>query len=200
MRLVVATQNAGKIRELRQLLAGLPVTLVSAEEAKLPDVEETGSTFEANALLKARSAAERTGCAALGEDSGIEVDALGGEPGIYSSRFAGPDANDEDRNRLLMERLSGTPETERTCRYRSAVALVLPDGREWVCEGRCEGRIGVEPRGENGFGYDPIFYLPDRGRTMAELPPEEKNAISHRGRALAAMRALLEEVASETPG
>ena len=192
MRLIVATQNEGKLRELRSLLNGLPVEIVSAAEAGLPDVEETGRTFEANALLKARAARDATGALSLGEDSGIEVDALGGEPGVFSHRFAGPDATDEDRNRVLIERLEGVPDERRTCRYRSVVALALPDGREFTCEGRCEGRIGYEHRGANGFGFDPIFVLPDRGCTMAELPPDEKNRISHRGRAFEALRETLE--------
>jgi XTP/dITP diphosphohydrolase len=200
MRLVVATHNPGKIRELNQLLANLPVQLISADEASVPDVEETGTTFEENALLKARAAREHSGEASLGEDSGIEVDALNGEPGIYSSRFAGPDADDDDRNRILMERLEGVPDERRSCRYRSAVALVLPDGREFVCEGRCEGRIGYSPRGENGFGYDPIFYLPERDQMMAELPPEEKNEISHRGRALRELKVTLTRLLQDSTG
>jgi XTP/dITP diphosphohydrolase len=194
MKLVVATHNPGKLRELRQMLADLPVDLVSAGEAGLAEVEETGLTFEDNARLKAQAAVEQTRCAALGEDSGIEVDALGGEPGVYSSRFAGPDATDEDRNQVLMERMEGVPDAERTCRYRSVVVLALPDGREFVCEGSCEGRIGREERGNHGFGYDPIFELPERGCTMAELAPEEKNAISHRGKALQQLQATLQEM------
>jgi XTP/dITP diphosphohydrolase len=173
------------------LLADLPVEVVSAGEAGLPEVEETGTTFEENARLKARDALGHTGCASLGEDSGIEVDALDGAPGIYSSRFAGPDATDEDRNRLLMEKLADTPDGERTCRYRSAVVLVLPDGREFVCEGVCEGRVAREPRGSHGFGYDPIFLLSDRDVTTAEVSPEEKNRISHRGKALRQLREVL---------
>lgn len=191
MRLVVASRNAGKLRELNQLLSGLPVELVSAEAAGLPDVEETGFTFEENARLKARAALAFTGLLSLGEDSGIEVDALGGEPGVYSSRFAGPGASDDDRNRILMEKLNGVPDAGRTCRYRSAIVLAWPDGMEEVCEGRCEGRIAHIPSGSNGFGYDPIFYLPERGCTMAEIPPDEKNRISHRARALAGLRDVL---------
>jgi XTP/dITP diphosphohydrolase len=194
MRLIVATRNPGKIRELDRLLKGLPVEIVSAEAAGLPDVEETGTTFEENARLKAQSALRHTGETSLGEDSGIEVDALDGEPGVYSARFAGPDATDDDRNAELMRRLDGVPDTQRTCRYRSVVVVAFPDGREAVCEGSCEGRIGDEPRGANGFGYDPIFYLPERGLTMAELSPEEKNRISHRGRALAQLRQTLVEI------
>ena len=194
MKLVVATHNPGKLRELRQLLDGLPVEGVAAGDAGLPDVEETGTTFEENARLKAQAALHRTHEASLGEDSGIEVDALGGEPGVYSSRFAGPNATDDDRNRILMERLDGVPDEARTCRYRSVVVLALPDGREFVCEGSCEGRIGHAPRGRNGFGYDPIFELPDRGCTMAELSPEEKNAISHRGKALEGLKKTLKEL------
>ncbi len=202
MRLIAATYNAGKLRELRQLLAGLPLEVVSAADAHLPDVEETGATFVENARLKAASAVEHSGEAALGEDSGIEVDALGGEPGVYSSRFAGSDASEDDRNALLMARLDGVPPECRTCRYRSVAVLRLPDGREWVCEGACEGRIGTRgetPRGGNGFGYDPIVLLPDGSHTMAELSPEEKNAISHRGQALRQIRQILEDLTSASP-
>jgi XTP/dITP diphosphohydrolase len=194
MKLVVATRNPGKIRELNRMLEGLPVEVVSAEAAGLPEVEETGATFEENARLKAQSALQYTGEASLGEDSGIEVDALGGEPSVYSARFAGPDATDEDRNAEFMRRLDGVPDERRTCRYRSVVVLAFLDGREIVCEGSCEGRIGYEPRGSNGFGYDPIFYLPDHGLMMAELAPDEKNRISHRGRALEQLRGALGEL------
>ncbi|MBW3622125.1 MAG: XTP/dITP diphosphatase [Armatimonadetes bacterium] len=200
MRLITATHNTGKLRELRQLLAALPVEVVSAHEAGLPEVEETGTTFVENARLKAHAALRHTGCASLGEDSGIEVDALDGEPGVYSSRFAGPDATDEDRNIVLMQRLSGVPDEARACRYRSVVVLALPDGREFVREGTCEGRIAREPRGQNGFGYDPIFYLPDRGRTMAELSPEEKNRISHRGKALNGLKELISSLVGPGEG
>lgn len=194
MKLVVATHNPGKLRELRQMLADLPVEVVSAGEAGLPEVEETGTTFEENARLKARAALRHTRQASLGEDSGIEVDALGGAPGVYSNRFAGPNTTEEDRNRVLMERLEGVPDERRTCRYRSVIVLALPDGREFVCDGTCEGWIGREPQGSNGFGYDPIFRLPDRASTMAEITPEEKNKISHRGKALAQLRTVIEAV------
>ena len=191
MDMVVATRNAGKMRDLRELLSGLPIRLLSVDEAGLDEVEETGDTYVANARLKARAALAQTGKPSLGEDSGIEIDALGGEPGLHSARFAGPDASDDDRNDLVRERLADVPPEGRTCRYRCAVVVALPDG-EIVSEGVCEGRISTDPRGANGFGYDPIVLLPDRDLTMAELTHEEKNALSHRGKALAVLRSRLE--------
>lgn len=188
--LIVATQNAGKIRELGELLANLRVELRAA--AGMPAVEETGSTFTENAALKARAAAAHFGLWALADDSGLEVDALDGEPGVRSARYGTPDVTtDAGRNALLLERLRGVPAARRTARFRAAIALAAPDGRLWVREGACEGRIAHAPRGERGFGYDPVFYLPERGLTMAELSPDEKNAISHRARAMHRIREVI---------
>jgi XTP/dITP diphosphohydrolase len=194
-RIIVATANPGKLAEIRSALDEPGWEFVTAADlgAAPLDVEETGETFEQNALLKARAYHEAFGLAALADDSGLEVDALGGAPGVYSSRYAGPDATDAENNARLLRELSGVPEERRTARFRCTMVLVDEDGRETVATGTCEGRIGFEARGDGGFGYDPLFW-PDAalGRTMAELGMAEKNAISHRGAALRAMRALLE--------
>lgn len=186
--LVVASSNQGKLREVRALLEGLDVEVVPADQKALEGIEETGATFAENALIKARTVAERTGRAALADDSGLEVDALNGAPGVLSSRFA---PTDEERNRKLLDLLRHVPDEKRTARFRCAVAIVTPEGAAEVREGTCEGTIAQEPRGCNGFGYDPVFLVPHLGRTFAELPPDEKNAISHRGQALRAAREVL---------
>ena len=182
--IVAATRNAGKLRELHQLVADLPVVVLSAEDVNLPDVDETGATFEENAVKKAVNAARITGRISLGEDSGLEVDALGGKPGVYSSRFAGPKATDEDRNRLILEQLAGVPWEKRTARYRAVVAVATPDGRVEISHGVCEGIIAEQPDGTNGFGYDPIFFYPPFGCTFGRATPDMKNSVSHRGQAL----------------
>jgi XTP/dITP diphosphohydrolase len=193
LKLVIATKNPGKVREFRQLLGDVPLELSGAEE--MPEVEETGATFAENAELKARAAAEWSGCWSLADDSGLEVDALNGAPGVHSNRFAGEGTTEADRNRRLLELLRDVPPQERTARYRAVIAVAAPDGKVWLYEGACEGRIVEEARGEHGFGYDPHFYLPEYARTMAELGPALKNRISHRGRALAGARPLLERLA-----
>jgi XTP/dITP diphosphohydrolase len=194
VRLLIATRNPGKFRELEAILGGLRLEL--ATDPCLPEVAETGATFGENAALKARAAADHGGCWALADDSGLEVDALNGEPGVGSARYGAPAVNsDAGRNALLLERLRGVPEERRTARFRAAVAIAAPDGRVWAREGACEGVIGFEPRGQGGFGYDPLFYLPHLGKTMAELDPAAKNRISHRARALAAAREVLEVAA-----
>ena len=189
---VIASTNPGKIAEVRQILEKVPLRLLSRDEVGgWPEVEETGSTFLANALLKARAVAGFTGRAALADDSGIEVDALDGAPGIRSARFAGPDATDEQNNRRLVAALDGLAPEERTARYRCVVVVVTPEGEEIAGVGSCEGRIALEPRGSGGFGYDPWFVPEGESRTMAELSAEEKHAISHRGKAL---RGLAEQL------
>lgn len=193
MELLFATRNAHKVDEVRALLAGTGVTVRSLDEVGLElDPPETGDTFEANALEKARFVHRHTGRACVADDSGLEVDALGGAPGVRSRRFS-PEATDGANNRLLLERLRGV--TDRRARFRCVLALVA-DGVERTVDGRCEGRIAEHPRGAHGFGYDPIF-LPDEapGRTMAELTLEEKNAISHRSRAFGQLPALVRELA-----
>jgi XTP/dITP diphosphohydrolase len=182
---VIASTNPGKIAEVRQIMAGLPIVLLTSDDVGgWPEIEETGDTYLANALLKARAVAAVTGRAALADDSGIEVDALDGAPGVRSARFSGERASDEDNNAKLIESLDGVPSERRGARYRCVAVLVTPDGEEIAGIGSCEGQIGFEPRGTGGFGYDPWF-IPERGsRTMAELTAEEKHAISHRGKAL----------------
>jgi len=195
--LVLATRNAKKVKELTALLAPIAIEVRVLSLLDFPDVPETpetGATFAENAELKARAAALATGRIALADDSGLEVDALGSRPGIYSNRFAGPGAADRDKYMRVLELLKGIPDKDRTARFRAAVAVATPDGKADVVEGTCEGRIAREPKGEGGFGYDPIFYLPELGRTMAELSPDEKNRISHRGKALRAAKQLLAEM------
>lgn len=201
MKLLVATHNQGKVREYRNLLANLDVevTFLDAEGIDVA-VEETGATFEENARLKAQAYAKATGLLTWADDSGLEVDALGGEPGVRSARYGAPQAlNDQDRYRLLLSRLVQVPDAERSARFRCVVAIAQPDGQTRVTEGVCEGRIAWKPRGEHGFGYDPVFLVAETGyrHTMAELDPSVKNRISHRGRAAEAARALLAELLSE---
>lgn len=189
-RIIFATGNAGKMREIREILADFGGEILSMKETGIStDVEENGASYEENALIKARAVAEKAGDAVvLADDSGLEIDALGGEPGIYSARYLGEDTSYRVKNANLIERLAGVPEEKRTARFVCAIAAVLPDGRELVTKAAVEGRIGYEEKGEGGFGYDPIFYVPEFGRTTAELSEEEKNQISHRGKALRLMR------------
>jgi XTP/dITP diphosphohydrolase len=188
-RLLVATLNPGKIRELARALvpAGIEIHGLESLDDTTP-VEETGATFEENARFKAEGYSLRTDLPVLADDSGIEVDALGGAPGVESARFGGPDLDDEGRSRLLLERLSGVREPgRRTARFRCVLALARAGRTLATFEGVVEGRIVDQPRGENGFGYDPVFFHPPSGRTTAELSPQEKQAISHRGQAIAAL-------------
>ena len=183
-RILLATNNAGKVRELVVLLAGTPFAVATpGDEGIALDVEETGDTFEENAVLKARAFAEASGLLSIADDSGLEVDALGGEPGVRSARYAGPEASDEDRVRYLLGNLEGVEWERRSARFRSVVALAYPGGEVRLFEGACEGMVAFEPRGDKGFGYDPIFYIPSLDRHMAELELEEKNLMSHRGQA-----------------
>jgi XTP/dITP diphosphohydrolase len=191
-RLVVATANSGKLREFRALLAGLPFELTSLAELKLPSPQETGATFLANAILKARHAATLTGCAAIADDSGIEVDALGGAPGVYSARYAGSGADDAANNTKLLTALQGVPLDGRRARYRCALVFIeAADAPPQIAQATWEGLILEAPRGSGGFGYDPCFWLPDLNKSAAELAPEEKNRLSHRGKALRALREML---------
>ena len=188
-RLVIATQNVGKAREMAEALSELPYEVVSlADYPDAPEVEETGSTFTQNAVLKATAYARYTGELTLADDSGLEVDALGGAPGVLSSRFA---PTDPERNAKLLDLMKDIPDDRRTARFRCAIAIAEPDGSAQTCEGTVEGVIAHEPKGANGFGYDPVFYLPDLGKHMAELTSSEKNAISHRGKALEKAKGLL---------
>ncbi len=194
-RLVLASNNPGKLRELTALLADFDFELLPQAGFGVPDVAETGTTFVENAIIKARHAAAHTGLPALADDSGIVVDALDGAPGVYSARFAGPAASDADNNALLVQRLREVPAEARGARYRAVIVLMrsAADPSPLICEGSWDGMIRLEPAGDGGFGYDPHFYLPELGCTSAELPAAEKNRLSHRGQALAALRARLAE-------
>lgn len=188
-RLVLATHNQHKIEEIRRICRDWPVEWVTGSD--VPEVEETGATYLDNALLKARAAASATEVPALADDSGIEVDALGGAPGPRSARYAGEDASDQQNLKALLGALAGVPSGGRSARYRAVAAIAWPDGTEVHAEETCEGELIGKPRGTGGFGYDPIFVPMGWDRTMAELSPEEKDRISHRGRALRALAALL---------
>ncbi len=183
-KLLLATNNKGKAAEYRSLLAGLACELVTLAEVGISRaVEETGQTMEQTALLKATAYAAESGLLALADDSGLEVDALGGEPSHMSARYAGERASDGDRVNYLLARLAGVPWERRSARFRCVIAVSTPAGVTALSEGECRGMIAFEPRGSHGFGYDPMFYLPELGRTMAELPSKEKDRISHRARA-----------------
>ena len=193
--LVAATRNTGKLREFRELLAGLPLEVVSLSAfPDMDEIEETGSSFAENAVIKAEAMVRHTGELALADDSGLEVDALSGSPGIYSARYAGPGAGDDDNNRKLLAELAAVDGVKRTARFRSAIAVAAPNQPTRVAEGICEGIIIHEPRGTGGFGYDPLFFLTGQGKTFAEMEPEEKNAVSHRAKAMSGARKILEQI------
>lgn len=193
-KIIFATGNENKMKEIRMILADLGMPILSMKEAGITaDVEENGTTFEENALIKATEIAKMTeNCIVLADDSGLEIDYLNKEPGIYSARYAGVDTSYDIKNQMLLDRLAGVPDEKRTARFVCAVAAAFPDGSTEVVRGTIEGIIGYEIAGENGFGYDPIFYLPEYGCTTAELSPEKKNELSHRGNALRAMRKIME--------
>jgi XTP/dITP diphosphohydrolase len=185
---IAATKNRGKLKEIQEILGGLPYEVISMEEAGITDdIDETGCTFEENALIKAREIHLKTGQMVMADDSGLEVDCLNGAPGIFSSRFAGPDATDEDKNNKLLDLLKDVPFEKRTARFVCVIALVYPDGNHFTVKGTCEGYIGYKPEGSNGFGYDPLFYMPEFNMTTAQMPSEKKHEISHRGKALKLM-------------
>ena len=197
-KLLLATTNRGKLREYRHLLKGLPFTLVTpADEGIDITVDEKEKTFEENARLKATTYSRLSGLVALADDSGLEVDALDGGPGIVSARFAGEQASDKDRVEHLLDRLKDVPREKRTARFRCVIAIATPEGRAELCDGECQGLIAFEPRGENGFGYDPVFYLPEFGKTVAELSLETKNRVSHRGKAARKAYRVLERLAEK---
>ena len=194
-KIIFATGNENKMKEIRMILADLGMPIVSMKEAGIDiDVVEDGTTFEENALIKATEIAKEVpNCIVLADDSGLEIDYLNKEPGIYSARYAGVDTSYDIKNNLLLTRLEGVPDEKRTARFVCAVAATFPDGSTEVVRGTIEGIIGHEIAGENGFGYDPIFYLPEYGCTTAELSPEKKNELSHRGEALRKMRVIMEK-------
>ena len=195
--LIFATGNAGKMREIRQIMADMPLEIKSMKEAGVTaDIVEDGKTFEENALIKARAIHALTGGIVLADDSGLVVDYMDGMPGIYSSRFMGEDTSNDIKNKAIIDALEKAEGEERSARFVCAIAALLPDGSERVVRATMEGRIGYEIAGQNGFGYDPIFFLPEYGRTSAEISPAEKNEISHRGKALRLMREELKEALS----
>ncbi|MCI5587653.1 MAG: XTP/dITP diphosphatase [Lachnospiraceae bacterium] len=194
-KIIVATGNEGKMKEIRQILGGEDVEIVSLKDENLQDVEivEDGKTFEENALIKASTISKLTGTMVLADDSGLEVDYMDKAPGVYSARYLGEDTPYTVKNNHIIDELKDAEGEERSARFVCVIACVLPDGRSITTRGTIEGQIGYEEKGSNGFGYDPIFYLPERGCTTAELSPEEKNKISHRGKALTAMYKKLKE-------
>ncbi|MCA9875499.1 MAG: RdgB/HAM1 family non-canonical purine NTP pyrophosphatase, partial [Anaerolineales bacterium] len=191
-KLLVATHNKGKVAEFADMLADLDIAWLSLDDAGVTeDVPETGETFQANAQLKALAYARQTGLLTLADDSGLEVDALDGQPGVYTARYGGLGLTHADRYQLLLRNLQGVPAAERTARFRCVIVLANPDGVIGLAPGVCEGQIAFAPAGNGGFGYDPVFFLPDRGLTMAQLPAGVKHQISHRGRAMKAIEPLL---------
>ena len=194
MKIIFATGNENKLREIRQITENMGIEIVSMMDAGYyTEVEETGTTFEENAYLKASAIAKKCNLPTLADDSGLEIDYLNKEPGIYSSRFMGEDTPYSVKNAELLRRMEGVPDEKRTARFVCAICLVRPDGSSETVRATMEGRVAYKSAGKNGFGYDPIFFLPERGCTSAELSPEEKNEISHRGKALRMMRDILEK-------
>lgn len=188
-KVIFATGNEGKMKEIREILGDLDIELLSLKDAGITvDIEENGSTFEENAIIKAKAISQLTGEIVLADDSGLEIDYLNKEPGIYSARYMGEDTSYHIKNSNLIQRLEGVPDQQRTARFVCAIAAAFPDGTVKTVRASMEGRIGYEEKGENGFGYDPIFYLPEYGCSSAEISMEEKNKISHRGKALRAIK------------
>lgn len=189
-KIVAATNNKNKLREFKEILSPLGYQIVSLKDLGIEiEVEETGKTFEENSMLKAKAILEATGMASLADDSGLEVDALGGEPGIYSARYC--EGSDADRVAFLLDKMKDVPDGKRSARFVSAITLMFTDGDVVTARGTCEGKIAHEPAGKNGFGYDPIFFVESYGKTFAELSPEQKNMISHRGNALSELQRQL---------
>lgn len=195
-KLVLASGNKKKLAELQGLLSPLNIEVVPQSEFDVPEADETGTTFVENAIIKARNACKHTGLPAIADDSGIEIDALRGAPGVFSARFAGVGATDAKNNKLMVELLSDLPDVNRGARYVAVLALMEheDDATPILCQGTWDGEIVLEPQGEQGFGYDPHFFVPEKGCTAAQLDPQEKNALSHRGKAMAA---LLKQLNSE---
>ncbi len=193
-RLILATRNEGKVKELKEMLAGLPLEIRSLRDYPgLPEVEESGTTFVQNAVIKAETISEMTGEMVLADDSGLEVDLLGGKPGVYSARFAGESATDEENNRKLLELMKDAPAHKRGARFVCVIALAVPGKETITVEGSCRGILARSPRGTLGFGYDPLFIYEEEGKTFSELDPETKNRISHRGQAFRRAREILQK-------
>ncbi len=198
MKLVLASKNPKKLKEMREILSHLGVEVCMQSDVGVDvDVEETGTTFEENSLLKAKAVMEASGLPAIADDSGLCVDALGGAPGVYSARYGGPGLDDEGRYRLLLENMRGQP---RAAKFVSVITCCFPNGDVLTARGECPGTIAFAPMGEGGFGYDPVFFIPGLKKTFAQLTPEEKNAISHRGKALRAFQKELERYIQEKQG
>jgi len=196
-KLLLATNNQAKVREYARLLKGIPYRIVSLKDIDISEqVEETGASFEENAVLKAERYAQLSGLITMADDSGLEVDALNGEPGVRSARYAGEDASDAERIDFLLNKLAGIPWDKRNAQFRCVIAIARPDGKVQTCQGQCRGVLTFAPLGDKGFGYDPIFYLPELHRTMAELPMSRKNAVSHRGKAADEARKILSDLYS----
>ena len=195
MKLVLATKNEGKVREMTKLLAGQDIEVLSlADFPAIEEIVEDGETFRENAVIKATEVCMQTGLTTLADDSGLEVDCLDGLPGVYSARFAGEDKDDSANNKKLLELLDGIPEEKRTARFKCVIAVADTDCFVYIAEGTCAGIIAQEQRGDGGFGYDPLFYLPEQGKTFAELDLETKNKISHRARALEVVLDILSDL------
>ena len=195
MKVILASRNEGKLREMRAILSKFGMDVVSRDDAGIPafEVEETGTTFEENSYLKAEAIMEASGCPTIADDSGLVVDALGGEPGVYSARYAGDGCTDDDNNDLLLRRMENVPDGERSARFVSVITMLFPDGRKLVAKGSVEGRIDRQLDGEGGFGYDPLFIPDGYDRSFGVLSSEIKNSISHRARALTELEMLLNE-------
>lgn len=195
-KIVFATGNKGKVKEIQMILADLGVEVITMKDAGIRiDIEENGTTYEENAMIKARAVAAYTDSIVMADDSGLEIDYLNKEPGVFSARYLGEDTSYRIKNANLISRLNGVPDEKRTARFVCAIAAVFPDGTEVTTRGTIEGIIGYEEKGSNGFGYDPIFYVPEFGKTTAELSEEEKNQVSHRGNALRLMKEELKKYA-----
>lgn len=194
MKILLATSNRGKLREIQHFFRDTGLEFISLRDAGVPPAEETGTTFAENAALKATAAAQASGLWAIGEDSGLVVPALGGRPGIYSARYAGPDASDADNNAKLLEDMADLSSEERRASFFCVMVLSSPQGQTYTVEGRCDGEILLTPRGEGGFGYDPLFYVPQLKRTFAEMSTDEKERWSHRGDALRKLHQLLDRI------
>lgn len=199
MKIVAATANKNKINEIREKFSGVAhLSIIPVSDLiSLPDIVEDADTFEGNALIKAEKICAITGMPAMADDSGLVVDALGGEPGVYSARYGGPGLDDTGRYMLLLDKMKDVPDGARAARFVCAIAIVLPDGRRFTSTGTCEGIITRSPEGEMGFGYDPVFFVPEKKKTMAQLSMTEKNSLSHRGRALDKAALLLKDLAAE---
>ena len=195
MELLIATNNKGKVREIKEILKGLDMEVFSLADKGIDvDVIEDGTTFEENSMKKASEIFKIANCITVADDSGLEVDALGGAPGVYSARYAGEGATDEEKYTKLLNELKDVPDEKRTARFVSVVAVILPDGTKTTLRGECEGLITREPAGSGGFGYDPVFFVPELNKTFSEVTLEEKNQISHRGKAFKKLREYLEKL------